>query len=353
MALILVTSLFTLTLMWVSWRYLRHRDPLLRDVMWMFASVAMLFVIGLVRLLVGKPPPAVLILAIGLLLAKPLFTLRLVSWLRPLRSWWWPTALMGWALTAVPVLTTATRPIPRPVVWPAVAVFFVVEGAAAWLLGVEAHRRGGAARVRLWCAAAGTGMFGAALLVSAAGHAVSARILAVVSGLLYLLAFVTPRGLRRTWAQGATHAVMRRLLAVPANATAQTWQRFTQDATPVLGADAVVVLVPTANRTVQVMGHIPSLNDVRCTTDDLDEVLAADGPIDALAGWSQPPAAAVAFAQAGHTRFVTVAPVNTPGGRGALLMLNRYRSLFAEDASKKTGHGNSKTSRSPFKTIAA
>ncbi len=50
MALILVTSLFVVILVCIAWRYTRHQDPLLRDVMWMFASVAMLFVVGLLRL---------------------------------------------------------------------------------------------------------------------------------------------------------------------------------------------------------------------------------------------------------------------------------------------------------------
>ncbi len=65
MALILITSLFALILLWVSWRYLQRRDPLLRDVMWMFASVAMLFVIGLIRLFVGAPPRPLMVFAIG------------------------------------------------------------------------------------------------------------------------------------------------------------------------------------------------------------------------------------------------------------------------------------------------
>ncbi|MEU4690500.1 hypothetical protein [Actinoplanes sp. NPDC023714] len=57
MTLILVTSLFTLIFLWVSWRYLRRRDPLLRDVMWMFSCVAMLFVIGLIRCWPARPRP--------------------------------------------------------------------------------------------------------------------------------------------------------------------------------------------------------------------------------------------------------------------------------------------------------
>ncbi|MET0415856.1 MAG: hybrid sensor histidine kinase/response regulator, partial [Actinoplanes sp.] len=187
-----MTSLFVVILSWVASSYLRSRDPLLRDVMWMFASVAMLFVVGLVRLFMGTPPRSLMIAALGFLLAKPLFSLRLASRLRPLPSWWWPVALSAWALSAFPVLVTAVRPMPRPVVWLAASVFFVLEGVAAGRLIAEARRRGGAARARLRCAAAGTGLFGTALLISATGNAVGSRVLAVGSGVLYLLAFVPP-----------------------------------------------------------------------------------------------------------------------------------------------------------------
>jgi len=332
MALILVTSLFAFILSWVSWRYLRRRDPLLRDVMWMFASVAMLFVVGLVRLFVGAPPRPVMILAIGLLLAKPVFTLRLVSRLRPLRSWCLPLTVTIWALSALPVLASAARPIPRAAVWPAVIVFFVVEAVAAWLLAAEAQRRGGAARARLWCAATGTGVFGTALLISATGAAVGSRVLAVISGVLYVFAFVPPRGVRRMWALSATHAPMRRLLAVPANESARTWQSYCRDAAAVLGSDTVVVLMPAPDQSVRVAGSATRpVSMIECTTAGLDELLAADHPIDALAGWTRPPAVAVTFVQATDTRFVTARPVDAPGGRGALLLLNRYRSLFSED----------------------
>jgi PAS domain S-box-containing protein len=332
MALILVTSLFVLIFAWVSWRYLRHRDPLLRDVMWMFSSVAMLFVLGLVRLFMGRPPRPVMVLAIALLLAKPLFTLRLVSWLRPMRSWWWPVAATAILLSALPVLASATRPVPRPLVWPAVAVFFIGEGVAAWLLGTQARRRGGAARARLRCAAAGTALFGAALLISATGAVMPPQILAVFSGVLYLVAFVPPRWLRHSWSQSATHTVVRRLLAVPADEAARTWESFCQDATTVLGADAVVALMPVAGHGVQVAGCAEGpLRTLPCTAEGLDELLAGGETIDALAGWTRPPAVAVAFAQATDTRFVTVTRVDAPTGRGALILLTRYRNLFAED----------------------
>ncbi|GIM90004.1 hypothetical protein Ato02nite_017970 [Paractinoplanes toevensis] len=212
------------------------------------------------------------------------------------------------------------------------AVFFGAEVLAAWLLGTAARRRGGAARVRLWCAAAGTGVFGTALLISATGAAVQARLLAVVSGLLYLAAFVPPRGLRRMWAAGATNAAVRRLLALPASEADQTWDSYCHDATAVLGADNVVVLMPAADHRVRVVGGAARPVDMlECTAAGLDELLAADDPIDALAGWTHPPVVAVMFAQASDTRFVTATAVDAPGERGALLLLNRYRSIFAED----------------------
>ena len=329
MALILVTSLFVVILAWVTWGYLHRRDPLLRDVMWMFASVAMLFVVGLVRVFAGTPPRALMMVALGLLLAKPLFSLRLVSRLRPLRSrWWWPVVLVAWVLTTLPTVAA----VPRPVVWPAVTVFFVVECTAAWLLAVEARCRGGAARARLWYAAAGTAVFGAAVPISVSSYAVEGRLLAVLSGLSYLVAFVPPRLLRRKWAQDAAYTVTRRLLAAPAaEPAAHTWRRYCEGAAEVLGVDAVVVLVP-AGETVRVAGFagVPLL-DVPCTRQGLDEVLAARGTVDALAGWTRPPAPAVSFAQASDTRYVTVAPVPTTDGPGAVLLLDRYRSLFAED----------------------
>jgi PAS domain S-box-containing protein len=334
MALILVTSLFVVILLWVSWRFVRHRDPLLRDVMWMFASVAMLFVLGIVRVLTDAPSRTLVAVAVALLLAKPLFTLRVISRLRPIPAWWWPVAVVAWLVTATPVLLSPVGPWSRPDLWPAVIVFFVVETLAACLLATHARRHGGAARVRLWYAAAGTGVFGVALLLSTGGQVtrVESRLLAVVSGVLYLLAFVPPGRLRRKWALEAAYPVSRRLLAAPPDEpAARTWQSYCDGAAEVLGPDAVVVLMPDT-ATVQVVSCAgPSLDVPECTRERLDELLAAPKTIDALAGWTHPPAVAVMFAQATGTRYVRAVPVPCADGCGAVLLLSRYRSLFAED----------------------
>ncbi|GAB7044776.1 MULTISPECIES: PAS domain S-box protein [Catenuloplanes] len=334
MALILVTSVFAVILAWVSWQYLRRRDPLMRDVMLMFASVAMLFVLGAVRLLTGPLPQPVTMLAVALLMAKPLFTLRLVSWLCPVPAWWWYAAVLAWLVSVAPAVASSAGPLPRPQLWPALVVFFVLETVATWLLGTQARRRGGAARARLWCATAGTGLFGVAVLLSAGGREtwLQSRVLAVVSGLLYLVAFAPPRWLRRIWARGAAYAVTDLLLDAPtAEPAARTWRRYCEGAVRVLGTDAVVVLMPGAGEMVRVAGCAGTLVDLVCTRRGLDELLDVGATIDALAGWAHPPAVAVRFAQATGTRYVTVAPVPGADGRGAVLLLNRYRSLFAED----------------------
>jgi PAS domain S-box-containing protein len=335
MVLSAVTAAYAVVFAWMAYSYVRRHDPLLRDVMLMFASVAMLFVLGLVRAFAGGVPPAVVGVFVALLLAKPVFTLWLVGRLRPVPSWWVTTAAIAWAASAAPVVVSATAALPRPVIWPAAGVFLCSEGVAACLLAAHARRRGGAARTRLWCAVAATALFGLALPISAGGPptALLARVLALVSGLLYLLAFVPPRWLRLVWSSGAAYAMARHLLTVPPDApAADTWRHYCTSARRVLGSDLVAVLLPTGHGRLCVLAHADGpLSDHEPVQTDLDELLAPPFTIDALAGWTHPPAIAVALAQASGTRFVTATPVETPTGRGALVMLNRYRTLFADD----------------------
>src|SRR4051812_33660973 len=145
MAVLSITALYVLILVRVWVGYLRRRDPLLRDVVLIFASVAMLFVLGVLRLAIGEPPRLVTGLFVALLLGQPFFTLRLVSKLRRVPVWAMWGGLAGWAVTSAPIGLAAGR-LPPFAVWSVVGVFVVVEAAAAWLLGREARRRGGTAR---------------------------------------------------------------------------------------------------------------------------------------------------------------------------------------------------------------
>jgi PAS domain S-box-containing protein len=332
MALVAVTALYLLIFIWAAVAYLRRRDPLLRDVMLIFGSVGMLFALGVLRLTVGSPPRMVNGLIMAVLLGQPFFTLRLVSRLRRVPAWVIWGAFAGWIGSAVLVIALP-RPLPDRVVWPVVTLFFLVEAVAAVLLGVDARHRGGAARTRLWCAAVGTLIFGATLLFAAADVAVLARWVAVVSALMYLLAFLPPHRLRRSWSWGAAYVLMRSLLdAPPAEPAERIWQRYCGCARQALGADAVVVLLPGPGDTVQLI----SGPDVDLDLDgqtyrmaDIRRLQTGSMTIDALAGWTDPPPVAAGLARISGTRFLNAAPL--PGAGGALVLLHRYRTLFADD----------------------
>jgi PAS domain S-box-containing protein len=331
MAVLSITALYVLILVWVSWGYVRRRDPLLRDVMLIFASVAMLFLLSVVRLVI-EPPRLITGLFVALLLGQPFFTLRLVSRLRVVPAWAMWAALAGWVVTSVPIVVAPTS-LPRVVVWLVVAVFVVVEAAAAWLLGREARRRGGTARIRLWCAGAGTALFGTSLMVAGTGQAVASRCVVVVSALMYMLAFLPPPWLRRVWSWGAAYSLMRRLLAAPVDEPAQqTWRRYCQGAREVVGADDVVVLLPAEPGAVQAVAQtgLP-VGEQRYGDSDVDLLLAATTTIDARRRRPRAPQVAIDLARATDARFVTAAPLDVSGRRGALVLLNRYRTLFADD----------------------
>ncbi|WP_242624651.1 hybrid sensor histidine kinase/response regulator [Krasilnikovia cinnamomea] len=331
-----ITALYFLIFMWVVWEYLRRRDPLLRAVMLVIGAVAMLFVIGVLRVAFGVLPQSVTVLFSLLLLGQPFFVVQLMSRVRPVPRWLLAAALAGWAATAVPV-AVLEHPMPRPAAMAVVTVFFAVQTMASVLLAAEARRRGGAARIRLWCAAAGTLLFGVALLIAGGGRpvfAVSARAVAVVSAVMYLLAFVPPQWLRRRWSLLAANEVMRRMLSAPANEPPEgTWLRYCREARTVLGSDEVAVVLPAPAGTVRWVASTPvDTESKQYPASDLDRLLHLPAAtIDALAGWTHPPALAVDLAESSGTRFVTAAPTTLDGRDGALVLLNRYRTLFAED----------------------
>jgi PAS domain S-box-containing protein len=332
--LLTITGLYLVIFIWVTAGYLRRRDPLLRDVMLIFAVIAVLFMLGVLRLIIGAPPRMVAGLSSTVLLAQPILTWRLIGHLRRIPVWVLPASVLGWLITAAPVLLLP-RPLPPAARWPAVGWFFVADLAAGWLLGLEARHRGGAARVRLWCAAIGTALFGLALLLAGSGTAVAvlARVAAVAAGLMYMLAFVPPRWLRRTWSSGVAYALMRRLLAAQVHdLPTQTWRRYRDGARELLGADDVAVLLndnPNMLQPVTHSGH--PLSEHRFNDEGVAELLTYEGTVDTHANTKGRPTLAVELAESTGTRFVTATPLQVFDQRGALVLLSRYRTLFAED----------------------
>ncbi|MEV4639522.1 PAS domain S-box protein [Actinoplanes sp. NPDC049548] len=332
MAVVGITALYLLIFVWVAGSYLRRRDPLLRYVMPIFAVVGMLFGLGVLRWLAGEAPVVIERTVQALVLAQPFFTMRLVSKIRRVAPWMLWGAAAVW-LAGAAAIVLLRPPFPAWVGWLIVAGLFTVEAAAATLLSSEARRRGGAARIRLWCAAVGTALFGVALLAAGAGSAAAtvSRTLAMVSAVMYMLAFAPPRRLRRAWSWGAAYAVMRRLVAAPADEPAeQVWRNYCLDVRGVLGADAVAVLLPDADGSVRpISDRCLELADGPYSGADVQRLLQATSTVDALAGWTDPPRVAADLARSSGTRFVSAAPLSIAGG--GLVLLHRYRALFAED----------------------
>ena len=314
--------------------YLRRRDPLQRDVVVVLGAPAMLFALSLVRALTSAPPRWVTAAALVLLFGQPYFTLRLVGQVRRLPWWVYPVAIAGWVLTAAPFVVL-DPPLPPPVVWATVGMFFAGQLTAAVYLAMEARRRAGAARVRLALAAAATAVFGAVLLIASSGTAGSraARPTAVVSALAYLLAFSPPAWLRRRWSTQASAAFTQQLLAAPFDEPPQTtWRRYAETVRAVVGADAAVVLLPSADGRLTAVAEVGVGASPAVTADaaSVDRLLSVRGTLDVVTNGGAS-ALATTLAQRCGVRLVTGVPLPLPTGRGALVLLNHSRSLFSDD----------------------
>jgi len=331
--------LFALVFLRALVSYVRGSDPLARDVTLVFSAMAGLFMIELVERFVGEPPALARNLASLLLLAQPYLTLRLVARLRRVRRWVLVAALLAYALTALPVGVLGSRT--PAVVLAAVAAFAAVETLAATYLAREARRRAGAPRARLVAAAIATVLFALAIVAAAAGAAdqATARIaggvalvVALVSAVGYLVAFVPPAWLRRVWGAGAAYAYSQLLLRVPAEDSVETlWRRFCEAACEITGSDAAAVLGAEADGSVRVVAgvHVPDAAVTGYPVALLQQLLTAR-PARVRRNAAGPLGDALAAATG--NRFVTA--VSLDGGRGgaaAVVLLSRYRNLFSED----------------------
>jgi signal transduction histidine kinase/DNA-binding response OmpR family regulator len=337
----LIELLFALVFVAVLTDYMRRRDPLSRDLVFVFGSVAALFVVQFIGLVFGTTP-AWLSAASGLLiLAQPLFTLRLTARLRPIPSYVLATALIGYVATAVP-LFLLPRPLPVALTLGAVGIFAITEFLAAGYLATEARRRTGAARFRLVLAASATALFAVALLTAGAGSvgagatgAAVARIVAFLAALGYAIAFLPSGPLARVWQGMAAYRYVLAMLEIENEAATDDksgaiWRRFAEIAREVAGADAAAIV---------------SLNGPDCRI-----VASAGLPASApSAGW--PGTAGTALLEDGQVEMRR--PVATlsqiprdlagttgarmgsimafPASRMGLILLANYRSLFGAD----------------------
>jgi signal transduction histidine kinase/DNA-binding response OmpR family regulator len=318
--------------------YVRRRDPLSRDLVAVFGAVAALFVVQFVGLVFGATPPWLAAISAGLILAQPLFTLRLAARLRKVPVGVGIAAFVGYLVTAIPLIVIP-RPVPVALTLAAVGVFAITELLAAGYLAAEARRRTGAARFRLALAAAATALFAGALLTAGAGAAGAggvgqalARVVALLAALGYAIAFLPPGSLRRIWQGMAAYRYGLALVgaegaAATGEGSDEIWGRFAAAAREITGAEAAAIVGPdgTDFRLVAAVGvvrhdmaHVWSPEDYEALLADAH--IASDRPIA--------PAGPIArnLGEPIGARLVSI--IALPGERSVLVLLARHHSLF-------------------------
>lgn len=323
---LLFLTLFITTLI----SYLRRRDALSRDVMLIFGSVAALFATIGLNAITGRLPDPVLGAALALLLAQPLFTLRLANQLRPVPRPVWLAAIGAWGLTSIPFIAIQIERLAF-LFMPATVVFAVTHLVAALFLAREARRRVGSARVRLGVAAAAGVCMALALALLVFGSAIPGaanvgNILALGAATLYVLSFMPPAWVRKVWSAVASFEFMQTLSGTQAqDSVSSVWTRTAELARRTTGASIAMVVAGEPTRVLAV-DREPGIAE---PTDGFDVVpepvlhhralTAADGQLGA-------------FATAMNAPYASVVRFNgSDNEHGAVVLLRPRPSLFAAD----------------------
>ncbi len=318
--------------------YLRTRDPLAREVTLAFTGLASLLLLEVLESAFGQLPAIVSRVGILLLLAQPLFTLRLLDRIRPLPRRLLPFAYAADAVVFLPVLVLPTGSAGfLPLALIAFGLFVLFEAVAAGYLLVEGRRRSGSARARLIIAGAASALMAVAILVLIVGSAgtgaqatvaVVARAIALVAAVGYAVAFLPPGILRASWQAGANYRLGRRLLET-ADATdpGPSWRRYAELALELTGAEAAVVR-DLAGHVLAAVGISPpsvSAAELRGLLDATP--LPLDRPLESVVEpWRT-------IGSDADARFLSVVPVTPSRAEAAavLLLYSRRRSLFGDD----------------------
>ncbi|GAA0550654.1 hypothetical protein GCM10010172_35980 [Paractinoplanes ferrugineus] len=318
--------------------YLWRRDSLQGNVTLVFLPCTLVFCVDIARRLTGGLPMAVGLAATTVLLAQPYLTIRLAARLRHVPRWLDRLVLCGYVALAVPILL-APRPLSPNYLVALMVGFGLSEVLAAALMHGKARKRTGANRARLTIASAATVAFAGMIVFIGLGALPSggtalvavSRIFALFSGIGYLIAFLPPRWLRRSFAATAGLHVTEQLLRAPVESPAQVWQTYAQIMREETGAEAVAVLMPRPDGQLAQIAYAgeraPELAEVNA--EDLTALVRAGRPRRLRDG-----APALVTHYGDHLRddFVTVLAMPVPPDvDGAVLLFNRHLTLFRDD----------------------
>ncbi|GIE93572.1 ATP-binding response regulator [Paractinoplanes rishiriensis] len=338
-ALVLLAAEFTFAVLFLRALigYLIRRDSLQGSVTLVFLPCAVLFGVDIARRASGGLPTWVGIAATTVLLAQPYLTVRLAARLRSVPRWLDRIMLGGYLGLAIPILL-APRPLSEHALTALMLGFALSEVVAAALLYGKARTRTGANRARLMTAVGATLAF-AGMIVFIGFGAINAnpvltatsRVLALASGLAYLVAFLPPRWLRRMFSATAAQRITERLLRAPAESPEETWQIYADIMREETGADAVSVLMPRADGQLAPAAfagpHLPTPAELGAA--DLTALIRAGRPARLREG---APALVAHYGDDLRDDFVTVLSMPVPPDvEGAVLLFNRHRTLFRDD----------------------
>jgi signal transduction histidine kinase/CheY-like chemotaxis protein len=321
---ILFGFLFVATLV----SYVRRRDVLSRDVMFIFASVAALFGVIGINAVVGRLPDAVLGASILLLLAQPLLILHMAHRLRPVPWLVRMAGLAAFVITGIPFVLIPLRLI-GPAVVPAAVTYVVTDLAAAFFLAREAARRVGSARVRLAAAAAGSATMALALGLVGTQLPVSSdlgRILILGAATLFVLGFMPPAWVRKVWNAVATYEFTEELSdATGGEQMDTTWSRAAEICRRLTGASVALVVGGGRARILAMAGAAQLL-------DLVGEEPLAELPAGGSEGASGAQTKLAELGQALGAPHVSIVHFGGDGSEpGALILFRPHPSLFAAD----------------------
>lgn len=212
--LLLTTISFLVVLGAVVLRAIRRPSRGSFDIALFFGAPAVAITVSSVAQALGLRTPTLSLISSTLILAMPLLTLRAIQGFTDLPRLVVPAAAVAWAVAAFGLLVAPT-PMPAPIVSVILLYFVVFEGYAGGIVLRATRRARGVTRRRLQLVGTGTVLLalailsaGVALLLPSAGPL--ALVLALGSGLAYVLGFVTPGPLRRAWQAPDVFAFVRR-----------------------------------------------------------------------------------------------------------------------------------------------
>ncbi|MFL5646558.1 MAG: ATP-binding protein [Chloroflexota bacterium] len=250
---LLIQAVFYLLFGVALWRYVRHPAAVERGVVAVFSTTAALFLISFISTFSPGLADIVRPLSITLLLAQPYLIVRLLGQIWTVPAWYQRAAFLAFVLSTVAVLVLGSRNTLAIV--GVIAYFGITELLAARQFLRIAREREGAHQLRLNLAGMATAMFGAAIVLGAAGSAaggaagspasvqVVSRLIALVAALGYLAAFLPPRWLAGYFHRAAAFDVARQAVSLPAGqGAAALWRQLADASESILGTSRIRIL---------------------------------------------------------------------------------------------------------------